>query len=204
MVRRAAEGKEGRNPVAVTTDPVPDSGIAGYFKFAERGTDIQTEAKAGLTTFLVMAYIIFVNPSILAAAGIDPAPAAAATALVAGVLTIAMGLVGNVPIAMAAGLGPARRVRQDRRAPGRRHPQSRPPVQQRRRQARVRPGHGRLHLPVEDAEGVRRLREAEPRQGLVRLIQRIAGYIAAGDPLHYGPRDGWHRVRYGFVHYSHV
>ena len=80
-------------------------GIADYFKFAERGTTLQTEAKAGLTTFLVMAYIIFVNPSILAAAGIDPVPAAAATALVAGVLTIIMGLVGNVPIAMAAGLG---------------------------------------------------------------------------------------------------
>jgi AGZA family xanthine/uracil permease-like MFS transporter len=84
---------------------MPEGGIADYFKFAERGTDMQTEAKAGLTTFLVMAYIIFVNPSILAAAGIDPAPAAAATALVAGVLTIIMGLVGNVPIAMAAGLG---------------------------------------------------------------------------------------------------
>jgi AGZA family xanthine/uracil permease-like MFS transporter len=91
--------------VAVTGNRVSGSGIADYFKFAERGTDMQTEAKAGLTTFLVMAYIIFVNPSILAAAGIDPAPAAAATALVAGVLTIAMGVVGNVPIAMAAGLG---------------------------------------------------------------------------------------------------
>jgi AGZA family xanthine/uracil permease-like MFS transporter len=91
--------------VAVTSDRTPQGGIADYFKFAERGTTIQTEAKAGLTTFLVMAYIIFVNPSILAAAGIDPVPAAAATALVAGVLTIIMGVVGNVPIAMAAGLG---------------------------------------------------------------------------------------------------
>jgi AGZA family xanthine/uracil permease-like MFS transporter len=80
-------------------------GIAQYFKFAERGTDIATEAKAGLTTFLVMAYIIFVNPSILAAAGVPVPAAAAATALVAGVLTISMGVVGNVPIAMAAGLG---------------------------------------------------------------------------------------------------
>jgi len=84
---------------------MPADGIASYFKFAERGTDLQTEAKAGLTTFLVMAYIIFVNPSILAAAGIPVPAAAAATALVAGVLTIAMGVVGNVPIAMAAGLG---------------------------------------------------------------------------------------------------
>jgi AGZA family xanthine/uracil permease-like MFS transporter len=79
--------------------------IGEYFKFAERGTNMATEVKAGVTTFMVMAYIIFVNPSILSAAGIDPAAAAAATALTAGVLTILMGVVGNVPIALAAGLG---------------------------------------------------------------------------------------------------
>ncbi len=80
-------------------------GIASYFKFAERGTNLATETKAGVTTFLVMAYIIVVNPSILAAAGIPVPAAAAATALVAGILTIAMGLVANTPLAMAAGLG---------------------------------------------------------------------------------------------------
>ncbi len=79
--------------------------IASYFKFTERGTDLATEARAGLTTFMVMAYIIFLNPSILAAAGIDQPAAAAATALVAGVMTIAMGVVGNYPLAIAAGLG---------------------------------------------------------------------------------------------------
>jgi AGZA family xanthine/uracil permease-like MFS transporter len=79
--------------------------IADYFKFAERGTDLVTEAKAGLTTFMVMAYILFVNPLILSNAGIDPGAASAATALVAGVMTIAMGVVANVPIALAAGLG---------------------------------------------------------------------------------------------------
>lgn len=79
--------------------------IASYFKFAERNTTLATEAKAGLTTFMVMAYILLVNPSILAAAGISIPAAAAATALVAGLLTIAMGLVANVPIALAAGLG---------------------------------------------------------------------------------------------------
>ncbi len=79
--------------------------IASYFKFGERGTTFNTELKAGVTTFLVMAYIIIVNPSILAAAGIDPVAAAAATALVAGVLSIAMGLASNYPIALAAGLG---------------------------------------------------------------------------------------------------
>ncbi|MGZ9160570.1 MAG: NCS2 family permease [Candidatus Limnocylindrales bacterium] len=80
-------------------------GIARYFKFDERGTTLGTEAKAGLTTFMVMAYILLVNPSILAAAGIPVPAASAATALVAGLLTLAMGIVANVPIALAAGLG---------------------------------------------------------------------------------------------------
>lgn len=79
--------------------------ITSYFRFGERGTDLGTEARAGLTTFMVMAYIIFLNPSILAAAGIDQPAAAAATALVAGIMTIAMGVVGNYPLAIAAGLG---------------------------------------------------------------------------------------------------
>jgi AGZA family xanthine/uracil permease-like MFS transporter len=86
--------------------PAPSEGaIARYFKFAERGTTIGTETKAGLTTFAVMAYIVFLNPIILSNAGIDVAAAAAATALVAGLLTILMGLVANTPIALAAGLG---------------------------------------------------------------------------------------------------
>jgi AGZA family xanthine/uracil permease-like MFS transporter len=79
--------------------------IASYFKFAERNTTLATEAKAGLTTFMVMAYILLVNPAILAAAGISVPAASAATALVAGVMTIIMGVVANVPIALAAGLG---------------------------------------------------------------------------------------------------
>lgn len=90
------EGKEARDPV---------EGIASYFKFAERGTNLATETKAGVTTFLVMAYIVVVNPGILAAAGIPVPAAAAATALIAGILTIGMGVIANTPIAMAAGLG---------------------------------------------------------------------------------------------------
>ncbi len=88
------------------------SAIAQYFKFAERGTTLSTEARAGLTTFMVMAYIIFLNPNILmggfAKAGdaAFPGPAhPAATARVAGLLTIAMGVIGNYPLALAAGLG---------------------------------------------------------------------------------------------------
>jgi AGZA family xanthine/uracil permease-like MFS transporter len=80
--------------------------IAEYFKFAERGTDLATEARAGLTTFMVMAYIIFVNSGILAGPlGLDPVAVSAATALLAGLLTIAMGVVTNYPFALAAGLG---------------------------------------------------------------------------------------------------
>jgi AGZA family xanthine/uracil permease-like MFS transporter len=83
--------------------------IADYFKFAERGTDMITEARGGLTTFMVMVYIVFVNASILGAGfGLDPAGAAAVsagTALIAGIMTIAMGVFGNYPFALAAGLG---------------------------------------------------------------------------------------------------
>ena len=81
------------------------SGLDSYFKLSERGTSVGTEVRAGVTTFLVMAYIIFVNPGILGnMPGADPAAIGAATALVAGLLTILMGVVANVPIAMAAGL----------------------------------------------------------------------------------------------------
>jgi len=85
--------------------------IASFFKFRERGTTYGTEIRAGLTTFMVMSYIIFVNGSILTAGFGDKDPAftavalAAGTALVAGIMTIAMGVVSNYPFALAAGLG---------------------------------------------------------------------------------------------------
>jgi AGZA family xanthine/uracil permease-like MFS transporter len=80
--------------------------IASYFKFAERGTNFSTEVRAGVTTFMVMAYIIFVNPNIIAAPlGLDVQAVAAGTALIAGIMTIAMGVIGNYPFAIAAGLG---------------------------------------------------------------------------------------------------
>lgn len=80
--------------------------IASYFKFAERGTNLVTEARAGVTTFMVMAYIIFLNGNIIAKPlGLDPVAVAAGTALIGGIMTIAMGLVSNYPFALAAGLG---------------------------------------------------------------------------------------------------
>ncbi|HEY7331944.1 MAG TPA: NCS2 family permease [Candidatus Limnocylindria bacterium] len=85
--------------------------VEGFFRLSERGTTVGTEVRAGVTTFLVMAYIIFLNPLILsnmfpeAERGGFIVAASAATALLAGILTIAMGVVSNYPIALAAGLG---------------------------------------------------------------------------------------------------
>ena len=93
---------------AVDTAPRSGGGgaIAEFFKFAERGTDLGTEARAGLTTFMVMAYIIFLNGNIIAGPlGLDPVAVSAGTALIAGIMTIAMGVFGNYPFALAAGLG---------------------------------------------------------------------------------------------------
>jgi adenine/guanine/hypoxanthine permease len=100
-------------PRSETAPSEGGGGLDSFFKLTERGTSVGAEARAGITTFLVMAYIIFLNPLILSnmfpaespeQAAFIPA-AAAATALLAGVLTIAMGLVSNYPIALAAGLG---------------------------------------------------------------------------------------------------
>ena len=80
--------------------------IASFFKFGERGTTLGTEVRGGVTTFMVMAYIIFLNGNIIAKPlGLDPVAVAAGTALIAGIMTIAMGVIGNYPFALAAGLG---------------------------------------------------------------------------------------------------
>jgi AGZA family xanthine/uracil permease-like MFS transporter len=77
----------------------------GFFKFAQRDTSMRTELLAGLTTFLTMAYIIFVNPGILSAAGVPFEGAVTATALGAALMCIAMGLIANRPLALASGMG---------------------------------------------------------------------------------------------------
>lgn len=76
-----------------------------FFHLRERGSTVRTELLGGITTFLTMAYIVFVNPIVLGAAGVPQAGAIAATALAAAVGTLAMGLVTNYPFAMAAGMG---------------------------------------------------------------------------------------------------
>lgn len=76
-----------------------------YFQFTERATNLRTEVIAGFTTFMTMAYIIFVNPGILSAAGVPFPAAATATALGAALMSICMGLVANRPLALASGMG---------------------------------------------------------------------------------------------------
>ncbi|MCL6545950.1 MAG: NCS2 family permease [Bryobacteraceae bacterium] len=76
-----------------------------YFEFAELGTNWRTEILAGVTTFVTMAYIIFVNPSILHEAGMPFAGVVAATCLSAGLGSILMGTLARYPIALAPGMG---------------------------------------------------------------------------------------------------
>lgn len=82
-----------------------------YFHISERGSTIATEVRAGVVTFFAMAYIVILNPLILGttedSAGntLGIAPVAAATALAAGVMTIAFGLIARYPFGIAAGLG---------------------------------------------------------------------------------------------------
>jgi AGZA family xanthine/uracil permease-like MFS transporter len=79
--------------------------IDKLFRIAERGSTPATEVRGAITTFLTMAYILFANPSILAAAGVPFAPAVAATAAAAAVCSILMGVVANFPIVLASGMG---------------------------------------------------------------------------------------------------
>lgn len=84
------------------------SGLDRYFKITERGSTVGTEIRAGITTFLAMAYIVFVNPSILSnAIVIDDATAqlVTVTALAAAFGTFLMGLWANLPFALAPGMG---------------------------------------------------------------------------------------------------
>ncbi|MGH8776584.1 MAG: NCS2 family permease [Jiangellaceae bacterium] len=102
---------------SASTTTEPSSGLDRYFKISERGSTVVREIRGGLVTFFTMAYIVVLNPLII---GTQPdvegnflgggdapnlAMVAAATALVAGVLTIAMGAFANYPLALATGLG---------------------------------------------------------------------------------------------------
>jgi len=97
-----------------TTETRPSTsggGLDGFFRISERGSTVRTEIIAGLATWLTMAYILFLNPAILGSVpdhngvSLPFDQVLTVTALAAGVMTIAMGIVGNYPFAIAAGLG---------------------------------------------------------------------------------------------------
>ncbi|HVM35055.1 MAG TPA: NCS2 family permease [Actinomycetota bacterium] len=97
-------------PETTTTARRSGGGLDGYFKIAERGSTVRIEVIAGVTTFMTMAYILFLNPAILSVPDsqgttLPPAAVLTVTALAAGLMTIAMGTVANYPFAIAAGLG---------------------------------------------------------------------------------------------------
>ena len=75
------------------------------FKLSENQTNVKTEVVAGITTFMTMAYILAVNPSILSAAGMDPTAVLLATALASFIGTAAMAFMANLPFALSAGMG---------------------------------------------------------------------------------------------------
>src|SRR5262245_39754519 len=83
----------------------PMSLLERQFRLSENGTSVRVEVLAGFTTFLTMAYIIFVQPAVLGAAGMDFGAVLMATCLASGLATIAMGLFANYPIALAPAMG---------------------------------------------------------------------------------------------------
>ena len=115
------------NPGTTSADPAPKTNktLDGWFEITKRGSTIGREVRGGLVTFFTMAYIIILNPIIIgtqpdkdgnlitgvpiaqggAAIGMSMAMVAAATALIAGLMTILMGVYGRFPIALATGLG---------------------------------------------------------------------------------------------------
>ena len=86
------------------TDAAP-SFLERRFELKRHGTDVRTEFVAGLTTFLTMVYIVFVNPDILGNAGMDKGAVFVATCIAAAVSTLVMAFYANYPIALAPGMG---------------------------------------------------------------------------------------------------
>ena len=82
-----------------------ESFVARYFKLREHDTDVRTELLAGVTTFVTMAYIIFVNPQMMASAGMDAGASFVATCLASMLACYLMGLYANWPVGLAPGMG---------------------------------------------------------------------------------------------------
>ena len=79
--------------------------LSNFFKLAENNTDVNRELMAGLTTFITMAYIIFVNPQLMASSGMDQGASFVGTCLAAALACLVMGIFANWPIGLAPGMG---------------------------------------------------------------------------------------------------
>ncbi|WP_327369106.1 NCS2 family permease [Streptomyces sp. NBC_01217] len=107
MSPSATASVDSRQPIA----PQPHNGLDRFFKISERGSSVAREIRGGFATFFAMAYIIVLNPIILGSAKdmyghqLDSGQLVTATVLTAALSTLLMGVIGNVPIALAAGLG---------------------------------------------------------------------------------------------------
>ncbi|ALC22482.1 NCS2 family permease [Streptomyces pristinaespiralis] len=99
------------SPGLPPTPPQPSGGLDRFFKITERGSSVAREVRGGFATFFAMAYILVLNPIILGSAKdmyghqLDGGQLVTATVLTAAFSTLLMGVIGNVPIALAAGLG---------------------------------------------------------------------------------------------------
>ena len=91
-------------PVVELATPAARSWLERLFKLSLHGTTVKTELIAGLTTFITMAYIIFVNPNLMADAGIDHGAAFVATCIAAALGSLLMGLYANWPVGLAPGM----------------------------------------------------------------------------------------------------
>src|SRR5208283_3069744 len=91
--------------ISTNREPKSQSVLDRVFGLRAAGTDVPTEFIAGLTTFLTMVYIVFVNPQILGNTGMDKGAVFVATCVAAAVSTAVMALYANYPIALAPGMG---------------------------------------------------------------------------------------------------
>jgi AGZA family xanthine/uracil permease-like MFS transporter len=109
MAKSSRSGTKGSTNAGGRTARAGGNGVTAFldnfFGLTKQGTDVRTETIAGVTTFLTMVYIVFVNPQILGNAGMDKGAVFVATCIAAAVSTLVMALYANYPIALAPGMG---------------------------------------------------------------------------------------------------
>ena len=97
--------KPKRAPAAQKAETKSATALDRYFGLTQQGTDVRTEFIVGVTTFLTMVYIVFVNPIILGKTGMDQGAVFVATCIAAAGSTFVMALYANYPLALAPGMG---------------------------------------------------------------------------------------------------